>query len=185
MANDIEKIIETIDIPEMEYDATQPKHKSISYEVPEVVLPKTKAQEYEEAKDRLTSKTVPVSKTYERRTHDGRTHETGEHGRKTRTDARPARVKTVELDSAASAAIGAASNATRSLERKSVAALKKEIEHNKLVDSPKWVGSEIELIPFAWRHPLVEVKKPSKYYKAVVRSEKSGDTLSAPRTDGR
>lgn len=183
MANDIEKLIETIDIPEMEYDATPKKHKSISYEVPEVVLPKTKAQEYEEAMDRLTQKTTPVSKTYEHRSHERRTHENGTYERRTRTDTRPARVKTVELDSAASAAIGAASNATRSQERKNVAALKKEIEHKKLVDAPKWVGSEIDLIPFAWRHPLVEVKKPSKYYKAVIRSEKSGDMLPVPRTE--
>lgn len=162
MAKDLEKLIDTIDLPEMEYVAP-PKHKTISYEVPEIVLPKTKAQEFAEAKGRLSQKTIPVSRTITR-DNRARPHRT--------TDApkTPADVKTVELDAAAAAAVGSASIARRTREKRNVDALKVLIEHMKPLAQPKWVGSADELVPFAWNHPLVDVPKPTKYYKNSVRT---------------
>lgn len=169
MAKDLEKLIESVDIPEMEYTSPH-KRKSISYEVPEVVLPKTKAEMYEEAKGRLTQKTTAASKAYDPKK------------RKSDKAKVQAKVKTVELESAAAAVAGAASIATRSLEKKNVAALKKEIEHKKLVDEPKWVGRADDLVPFVWLHPLVDVPKPSKYYRTSVRTAKNAElNLPVPR----
>ncbi len=158
MAKDIEKIIDTVDVPEMEY--TKTKHKSVSYEVPEVVLPKTKAEMYEEAKGRLTQKTTAASKAYR-------------PDKRKSSSKRPA-VKTVELETAAAAAAGSASNADRHAEKKNIDAIKKRLNDLKrIVDEPKWVGGADELIPFVWRHPLVDVPKPSKYYRTSVRPDKS------------
>lgn len=70
MAKDIEKLIEEFVIPEMEYSPSlekktkgKAKTKTVAIdEIPEVVLPKTKAQVYQEAKGRLEQKTSAVSR---------------------------------------------------------------------------------------------------------------------------
>ncbi len=162
MAKDLEKLIDTIDIPQMEY-AARGKHKSVSYEVPEIVLPKTKAEMYEEAKGRLTQKTTTASGASPKKRKPDKTD---------KDKTKPATVKTVELESAAAAAIGAASNATLTREKKTVRELKKQIERMSTVKAPKWVGKASELVPFSWAHPLVDVEKPSKYYKTTVRTVK-------------
>lgn len=173
MAKDIEKIIEESIVPEMEY--VKPKRKSISYEVPEIVLPKTKAEEYREAKGRLEQQTSAVSKAY--------------RAGKKETPARPTRpvvktakpkektVKTVDLDSAATAVAGAASNA----EREDLEKLKTRLNDLKqIVEEPKWVGSADELIPFGWRFPLMpDIAKPTKFYKATVKLDRR-DFLPTP-----
>lgn len=160
MAKDFEKYIDTVDIPEMEYSSTR-KRKSVSNDVPEVVLPKTKAEMYEEAKDRLTQKTTAASRTHER------------VSRKPDRSKTSANVKTVELETAAAAAMGAASNVALTREKKTVEQLKKRIDGKNTVREPRWVGSESEIVPFSWSHPLVDVKKPSKYYKAYIRTQHS------------
>ncbi len=169
MAKDLEKLIDTVDIPEMEY-TSQGKRKSVSYEVPEVVLPKTKAEMYEEAKGRLTQKTTAASCTRERTKRKTYKPDKPDTGKK------PAKVKTVELESAAAAAIGAASNATLTREKKKAEEIKKQAERLSTVSEPKWVGKADELVPFSWAHPLVDVEKPSKYYKTSVRTAKPDAT---------
>ncbi len=179
MTNDIEKIIEESHVPEMEY--VKPKRKSISYEVPEVVLPKTKAEEYREAKGRLSERTSAVSKAYRpggkkrpERTAAPLKPDGSEH----RTFVRPKEktVKTVDLDSAATAVAGAASNA----EREDIEKLKTRLSALRdVVQEPKWVGSADELIPFAWRFPLVpDIARPSKFYKAAVKTAVAKKTAS-------
>lgn len=158
MAKDIEKIIEDVEVPEMEY--TKPKKKSISYEVPEVVLPKTKAEMYEEAKGRLTQKTTAASKAY--------------GAGKTKTQKKQPPVKTVDLESAAAAVAGTASNVQKIADHKRAQELKQRIDAmRKVVEEPKWVGSSDDLIPFAWRFPLSDVGKPSKFYRNAVRAERT------------
>lgn len=183
MTNDIEKLIENVDIPEMEY-ASHNKHKSISYEVPEIVLPKTKAEVYEEAKDRLTRETIPVSAVYprKRRGSSDKKQQKKSGAKPSKSSAAPAEVKTVELESAASVAFGSASIATRAIEKRNVDALKVLIEHKKPLETPKWVGSIEDLVPFAWRYPLIDVPKPSKYYKAAVRAA-TAPALPVPSDD--
>ena len=63
MEKDIEKLLDNMVVPEMEYVKT--KNAVAVPEVPEVVLPKTKAEMYREAKGRLDQKTVPASVAYE------------------------------------------------------------------------------------------------------------------------
>lgn len=54
----------------------------------------------------------------------------------------------------------------------------------KPVPDPVWVGSADELVPFAWRNPLVaDIDKPSKVYRAAVKNAREL-LLPAPR-DGR
>lgn len=170
MEKDIEKIIEESIVPEMEY--VKPKRKSISYEVPEVVLPKTKAEEYREAKGRLEQQTSAVSKAYR----------AGKKETPARSVSKPAKpkgktVKTVDLDSAATAVAGAASNA----EREDLEKLKTRLNDLRhIVEEPKWVGSADELIPFGWRFPLMpDIAKPTKFYKATVKPDRR-DLLPTP-----
>lgn len=170
MARDIEKIIETVDVPEMEY--TKSKQKTISAEVPEVILPKTKAEMYEEAKSRLTRETKAVSKDYSRKKKDRQKKQQS--------------VKTVDLESAVSKAVGAQSNERHSQERKNAEELKKHGEVvRQIVSQPKWVGSAEELIPFSWQHPLVDVVKPSKYYRNAMKEERSRAMLLPVPHDGK
>ncbi len=164
MAKSIEKIIEDSVVPDMEYVKTKHKAQTVEEEVPEVVLPKTKAEMYEEAKGRLEQKTSAVSKAYR-------------PGKKNERNKR-VRVKTVELDSAAAAVEGAKSIE----EREDTEKIKTRLHLRKPVDDPKWVGSADELIPFAWRAPLVEVSRPTKYYKTAVIHADRGKLLPAPRS---
>lgn len=175
MEKDIEKIIEESVIPEMEYVRTS-RHKTGYVEVPEIVLPKTKAEEYLEAKDRLEQRTLPVSSAYKQ----GKKKPSKANINRSIAKNKSEKVKTIELDSAAAAAVGAASNAEREH-------LDKMREHlntiKKTVEEPKWVGSADEIIPFGWKNPLIpDIARPSKFYKAAIKAEKiRADMLPTPR----
>ena len=154
MAKDIEKLIEEFVIPEMEYSPSYEKKtrkkglRTVTIDdIPEVVLQKTKAEVYEEAKGRLKQKTSAVS----RRT-------------KKREDTETAATKAQEVN-----------HTTH--EFPTTFAMP--------VASPEWVGSEEELVPFAWRNPLLpDINKPSKYYRQVVRG--GGETLlPVPQNDAK
>ena len=164
MAKDIERIIEDTVMPEMEY--VKPRHRTTTIDdVPEVVLPKTKMEVYEEAKGRLEQKTHAASKAYNKSKK-----KTGQKSASTnRNIAAKAQktVKTVELDSAASRVFGEASIVERENIKKHKASPVK-----KICSDPKWVGSADELIPFAWRKPLKpDIARQSKVYKAAVHAE--------------
>ncbi|MCH5161191.1 MAG: hypothetical protein J1G04_04085 [Clostridiales bacterium] len=169
MAKDIERIIEELVVPEMEYVKSRTlKSISIEEEVPEVVLPKTKAEVYKEAKGRLKQKTAAVSKAYEK-------NKAKNKGKKSAP-----KVKTVELETAAAAVAG-----TRSIEeREHTARIKSRLNTvKKIVDEPKWVGGSDELVPFAWRMPLVEIERPTKVYRAVVKASKESTTFLTPQRE--
>ncbi|MBD5131985.1 MAG: hypothetical protein HDT28_05270 [Clostridiales bacterium] len=151
MTKDIDKLLDDIYVPDMEYDSkydvTRTKVKSKKKttqaqtttlaEVPEVELPKTKAEVYAEAKGRLTQETSAASKS-------------SSDKRRKRT-----KVKTVELEIAA---------ITRDIDGT------ENDQPRSLVASPVWVGTQKELIPFAWRMPLnPDIDRPSKVYKQAVR----------------
>lgn len=156
MAKDIEKIIESSVVPEMEYVKT--KRAAAPKEVPEIVLPKTKAEMYEEAKDRLEQKTSAVSKAYK---PDKRKHGAGKKPPK-----KQARTETVTIAP------------PRKTAEKTVEKTKERIKTLKrIVDEPKWVGSADELVPFAWRKPLVDVVRPTKYYRTAVREARERSML--------
>lgn len=138
MVNELEKLIVQTEVPEMEVAPDRkPKKKGAKRqsvtldELPEVILPKTKAEVYREAKGRLTQKSRAASKT----------------------------------------------NRTKSPEREA-AATRLARPEDELYEpcapsaQPTWVGSEAELIPFAWRMPLVDLPKPSKFYSKIVRIER-------------
>lgn len=176
VAKDIEKIIEESVIPEMEYVRTVGRSKGI-FEVPEVVLPKTKTEEYLEAKDRLEQKTSPVSKTYT----PGK-KKSAKAVSRTISKAKSESVITVDLESAAAIVVGAASIA----ERDNLDKMRDRDSIRRILDDPKWVGEEDELIPFCWRNPLVpDIARQSKVYKAVIKSEKARAELVRPKGRGR
>ena len=142
MAKDIEKLIEEFVIPEMEYSPSYEKKskkkdrlRTVTIDdIPEVVLQKTKAEVYEEAKGRLKQKSSAVSR----------------------------RTKKREEDEVA---------ATKTETAFNYAANEHSAPVVLPVAKPEWVGGEEELIPFAWRMPLLpNINKPSKYYRQVVRS---------------
>ena len=173
MAKDIERIIDELIVPEMEYVKSRThKYRSISIEeeveVPEIVLPKTKSEMYEEAKGRLEQKTAAVSKAYEK-SREKKTNKKRER-----------KVKTVELETAAAAVAG-----TRSIEEKdNIERIKARLNSlRKIVEEPKWVGSAEELVPFAWRMPLLSnIERPTKVYRAAVRANSDRTSfLPAPR----
>ena len=146
MAKDIEKLIEEFVIPEMEYSPVyekktrKKKDKLITVtidDIPEVVLQKTKAEVYEEAKGRLKQKSSAVSRRTKKR------EENEVAATKTET--------ALHKHSAFEAVTPLVSP----------------------VASPEWVGGEEEMVPFAWRNPLIpDIGRPSKYYRQVVRSSK-------------
>ena len=144
MANDIEKLIEQFVVPEMEVapeghgkkrKTKTPQTKTVTIdEIPEVVLPKTKAQVYEEAKGRLTQKTSAVSR----------------RAKKTTPQPEVAATQTITKD-----------------QSEDIHTVEPTVPQ---ANNPTWVGSEEELVPFAWRHPLIaDIKRPTKYYRQVVR----------------
>ena len=77
MAKTIDQILDDLVVPEMEYEPkydvgktkskTQQRVAVTIDEIPEVVLPKTKAEMYREAKGRLKEKTSAASKRDARR----------------------------------------------------------------------------------------------------------------------
>lgn len=158
----------------MEYVKPKYRTKTIEDDVPEIILPKTKAEMYEEAKDRLAQETRTVSKEYDRSKRKGKS---GAQKSSTRTEKK---VKTVELESAAAKVAGAASIA----EHESFQKLKaKTSAMRKVVAEPKWVGSADELIPFAWRNPLkADIARPTKLYRIAVHAGKDrSQFLPTPR----
>lgn len=166
MEEDIEKLINSFVVPEMEYVKTKRGADDKSADVPEVVLPKTRAEVYEEAKGRLGQKTSAVSKrgaakpdrTKTRGKSDGGAAVKPKPSRRTRgrTD-----VPEVALPDVAATVTPSAPAETPARER--ISGLRR------IVDAPKWVGDADELVPFAWRQPLVEVAKPSRLYKLTMR----------------
>lgn len=168
MAKDIERIIESSVVPEMEY--TKTRRKLEVNEVPEVVLPKTKAEMYDEAKSRLTQKTIAASSAYA--------------GQKKRVKTSTPKVKTFVLDESAQPVVdadtrkpdgktnrAAAANRYRTVEETRL--LKRVNGISNTVEDPKWVGTAEDLIPFSWRAPLLlDLKRPSKYYRATVKERR-------------
>lgn len=167
MAKDIERIIESSVVPEMEY--TKTRRKLEVNEVPEVVLPKTKAEMYDEAKSRLTQKTIAASSAYP--------------GQKKRAKTSTPKVKTFVLDESAQPVDGvdarkndgktdrAAPNRYRTVDETRL--LKRVNGISNTVEEPKWVGTAEDLVPFSWRAPLLlDLKRPSKYYRAAVKERR-------------
>ncbi|MDE6029276.1 MAG: hypothetical protein K2F90_03015 [Clostridiales bacterium] len=187
MAKDIEKLIEEFVIPEMEYSPSYEKKakgkkdknaiKTVTIdEIPEVVLPKTKAERYEEAKGRLKQKTSAVSR---------RTKTPDEQSETAATVTLNPISKTLTLNPISKTLTRTVTKTlTRTgstLER--TALRKPPITSVKPVAEPVWVGSEDELVPFAWRLPLLpNIARPCKYYKQAVREAKEW-LLPVPRAD--
>ena len=162
MAKDIEKLIEEFVIPEMEYSPSYEKKnkgkgkgkndkvKTVTIdEIPEVVLPKTKAEVYQEAKGRLNQKTSAVSR------------------RTKRTDAQTevAATKPVAVTKPEKTI-----TRTRTVEMRTVTKTPTVAP----ASDPVWVGGADELVPFAWRMPLIpDIARPSKYYKQAVRDARA------------
>lgn len=169
MAVDIEKLIEEFVIPEMEYSPSYEKKskgkkskdkqsgQTVSIdEIPEVVLPKTKAEVYEEAKGRLNQKTSAVSRRAKSSSASAESAATKAPSDHLKTVTIPAYPKTKPP-------------------KKSKASEKPKSDAGAVapVSDPVWVGSENELVPFAWRMPLIpDIARPSKYYKQAVREAK-------------
>lgn len=162
MAKDIEKLIEEFVIPEMEYSPSYEKKskskkgkiKTVTIdEIPEVVLPKTKAEVYEEAKGRLKQETSAVS----RRVKKGDSEAQPEVAA-TKTFAKTV-TRTVTLEKTVS-------TVTLDKQTRTYAATPAAAP----VADPVWVGGADELVPFAWRMPLIpDIARPSKYYRQAVR----------------
>lgn len=148
MDKDIEKLLDNMVVPEMEYVKT--KHVVITHEAPEVVLPKTKAEMYREAKGRLDQKTVPVSSVY--------------------APKKKRALKKPKPDKISDEAANTAENSSENPKSITLEMLKKRIGSlRKIVEEPKWVGSADELVPFAWRNPLsTDIEKPTKVYRAAA-----------------
>ncbi len=149
MAKNIEKLIEETVVPDMECapnDTASRKKRGSTVtvdEIPEVVLPKTKTEVYLEAKGRLKQKTKAVSGSSAAKTGK----------RKTR--------KTAELE------IAAVSETTDRVESEQIK-LRRQILKNPDVE-PIWVGSPEEIVPYAWRFPLMpDISRPSKLYRQTV-----------------
>lgn len=168
MAKDIEKLIEEFVIPEMEYSPSYEKKtkgkgkgkdavKTVTIdEIPEVVLPKTKAERYEEAKGRLNQKTSAVSR------------------RAKKTDGQDETAATVTLNPISKTITRTATKTiTRTgstIEKTSTRVVPTTVQP---ASEPVWVGGEEELVPFAWRMPLLpDIARPCKYYKQAVREAK-------------
>lgn len=166
MEEDIEKLIESFVVPEMEYVKTKRGADDKTVDVPEVVLPKTRAEVYEEAKGRLGQKTSAVSRRGAAKSERTKTRGRSDGGAalKTKTPRKSrerADVPEVVLPGVAATVTPNACDEPRTRER--VNALRRAS------DAPKWVGDSNELVPFAWRNPLVDVAKPSRLYKLTMR----------------
>lgn len=182
MAKDIEKLIEEFVIPEMEYSPSYEKKtkgkgkkdkneiKTVTIdEIPEVVLPKTKAERYEEAKGRLNQKTSAVSR------------------RAKKTDGQNETAATVTLNPISKTITRTVTKTVTRTESPIEKTIKRKpsVTSAKPVDEPTWVGGEDELVPFAWRMPLLpDIARPCKYYKQAVREAKEL-LLPVPRTSSK
>lgn len=165
MAKNIEQLIDDTIVPEMEYapakgGAKSARRDSVTVdEIDEVVLPKTKAEVYREAKGRLTQKTKAVSKR-------GGTEQKLKNTR--------AKIKTAELE------IAAVTETAEQAESEQIKYRKQTLKNPDV--EPVWVGSPEETIPFAWRFPLVsDIKRPTKFYRQTVKCDNRGWLLPAPR----
>ncbi len=169
MAKTLEQIIDESVVPDMEcapkgMDGPGRRASTVTVDqIPEVVLPKTKAEVYREAKGRLTQKTKAVSK-----------RETDKRKTSTARGDKRAKVKTVELE------IAAVTETVGQAESEKIKYRKNSLKNPDV--EPVWVGSPDEIVPFAWRFPLLpDLKRPSKFYRqAVVKADKSL-FLPAPR----
>ncbi|MDE6294336.1 MAG: hypothetical protein K2L88_06935 [Clostridiales bacterium] len=169
MAKDIEKLIEEFVIPEMEYSPSYEKKskskkgkvKTVTIdEIPEVVLPKTKAEVYEEAKGRLKQKTSAVSRRVKKGDSEAQPEVAATTFTKTvtRTVTLEKPVRTVTLEKPVR---------TVTLDKLRMPVASPAASP---VAEPTWVGGADELVPFAWRMPLIpDIARPSKYYRQAVR----------------
>lgn len=150
MAKNLEKLIEETVVPEMEYAQKSARISPVTVDdIPEVVLPKTKAEVYREAKGRLNQKTKAVSK---------RTA-TEKPQKKPRV-----KVKTVELE------IAAVTETAEQVESEQIKYRKHTLKNPDV--EPVWVGGADEIVPFAWRHPLMpDIKRPTKLYRQTVKCD--------------
>lgn len=164
MAKSLEKLLEEISVPEMEYSPdlektkNKTKRKSTTVDnVPEFVLPKTKAEVYEEAKGRLQQKTSAVSK----------------RAKESKQNAETAAAAAVSPAVDTTAAITAATSATIVKPTRSATNFKNGEDVVNPVQDPDWVGGAEELVPFAWRLPLIaDIARPNKYYRRAVRESR-------------
>ncbi len=137
-------------------------------EIPEVVLPKTKAEVYEEAKGRLNQKTAAVSR------------------RAKKTDVRDETAATVTLNPITKTITRTVTKTiTRTGSQIEKTSKRTAVTDAQPIDEPVWVGGEDELVPFAWRMPLLpDIERPCKYYKQAVREAKEL-LLPVPRTSSK
>ena len=169
MAKTLEQIIDESVVPDMEcapkgMGGAGRRASTVTVDqIPEVVLPKTKAEVYREAKGRLTQKPKAVSK------RDGDKRKTPARG-----EGKRAKVKTVELE------IAAVTETAGQAESEQIKYRKNSLKNPDV--EPVWVGAPEETVPFAWRFPLVsDLKRPSKFYRqSVVRADR-GLMLPVPR----
>lgn len=155
---DLEKLIEETIVPDMECApnaAPSKKRRSVGYitstEIPEVVLPKTRTEEYLAAKNRLTQKTKAVSKRV------GNTDASST----TKPQQKRRKVKTVDLE------IAAVTETTEQAESEQIKYRKNNLKNPDV--EPVWVGSPDDMVPFAWRFPLMpDMQRPSKMYRQTV-----------------
>lgn len=169
MAKDIERIIDDFVVPEMEYSAKYDKLKTKGPvgvtidDIPEVVLPKTKAEVYNEAKGRLNQKTSAVS---------------GRALRKQALQKPEVAAIASPVESQATVQIGSII-AEHSIADTTIFRVKTQM-FTRPVDDPIWVGSAQELVPFAWRNPLIpDISRPSKFYRLAVKGG-GGQFLPVP-----
>lgn len=169
MEDNIEKIIADSVVPEMEYVKTKRTGERGAVEVPEVVLPKTRVEVYREAKGRLGQKTSAVSKRTGKT--EKKTAEKTVTVTKTRAPERTTLepVRTRRKPESETVATVEPITLTQLEYPKSARKTKERVALIRIVDEPKWVGEPEDMIPFAWRIPLVDVNKPSRLYKMTMR----------------
>ena len=179
MEDDLEKIIDSLVVPEMEYVKTK-RGAEKTVDVPEVVLPKTRAEEYQEAKGRLGQKTAATPRTTDKPRAPRERTITRERRRAIKTAERV--VPEVVLPEVAAAMAEAVADVPQTAEEKKQRTIERISGLRRKIDAPKWVGDGNDIVPFAWRFPLVEVAKPSRLYKMTMREARErAMLLPAPR----
>lgn len=50
------------------------------------------------------------------------------------------------------------------------------------IDDQVWVGAPEDMVPFAWRHPLLsDIERPSKLYRQTVKSDRASSVPALRR----
>lgn len=177
MAKDINQKLKEIEIPVMQVATKKNKRATVQAEVPEIAIPKTKAQEYNEAKGRLSQQTRPESSGFKPRE------------RTVKAKARPENVASVPRENAKTATATnpinasnptAAANAygeqaaTETERRERIERMRKavDVKHN--------VIDITSTVPFAWEHPLVDLPTATKTFKRMKKDEKARSESELP-----